>query len=450
MFSNAGSGPIIMADGANHYRLLGLEITRSASRMTVYSPATTEKDGTADHIVFDRSWLHGTTHDETRVGVHVNGTNFVAVVDSYFSDFHCTAGTGTCTDAHAVGGGNGNHQDGPYKIENNFLEASGEAVLFGGGPATVTPADIEIRRNHFFKPWQWMPGNPKFVGATDGHPFIVKNHLELKNATRVLAEANVMENNWGGFSQSGYALLLSPKNQHTLNNGNVCPLCQVTDVTVRYTRISHAGAGIQLATAISGSGGNGGPALAGTRWSIHDIVMDDINKSYTGSGTLFEVINGWPANPLNTVTINHITGFPDPNSHLMSIGNLAANPRMYGFVFTNNMVSTGKYSLWSTGGGPTSCAYSGTAAEKIARCFSTYTFRNNALIGTPLSFPPLSWPAGNFFPPTTNAAGVALPDDGGGVDYELKPGSPYKNAGTDGRDLGADIVGLETALAGVE
>jgi hypothetical protein len=130
---------------------------------------------------------------------------------------------------------------------------------------------------------------------------------------------------------------------------------------------------------------------------------------------------------------------------------MAANPRMYGFVFTNNMVSTGKYSLWSTGGGPTSCAYSGTAAEKIARCFSTYTFRNNALIGTPLSFPPLSWPAGNFFPPTTNAAGVALPDDGGGgVDYELKPGSPYKNAGTDGRDLGADIVGLETALAGVE
>jgi len=93
---------------------------------------------------------------------------------------------------------------------------------------------------------------------------------------------------------------------------------QVTDVTVRYIRISHAGGGIQLATSISGNGGNGGPALAGTRWSIHDVVIDDVNKAYTGGGSLFEVINGWPANPLNTVTINHITGFPDPDSHLLS------------------------------------------------------------------------------------------------------------------------------------
>ena len=36
-----------------------------------------------------------------------------------------------------------------------------------------------------------------------------------------------------------------------------------------------AGGGMQLATSISGSGGNGGPALAGTRWSIHDVVMDE-------------------------------------------------------------------------------------------------------------------------------------------------------------------------------
>src|SRR6266850_1479411 len=287
-YGKSGDGPLIFSNGANHYRLIGLEITRTAGVKSAPTLVSVAPGGSADHIIVDRSWLHGTTHDETRVGVRVNGTNYVAVVDSYFTDFHCTAGTGTCTDAHAVGGGNGNHQDGPYKIENNFLEASGESVMFGGGAATVTATDIEIRRNHFFKPWQWMPGNPKFMGAADGHPFIVKNHLELKNATRVLVEANLMENNWGGFSQSGYALLLSPKNQHTLNNGNVCPLCQVTDVTVRYTRISHAGAGMQLATSISGSGGNGGPALAGTRWSIHDVVMDDINKNYTGGGSLFE------------------------------------------------------------------------------------------------------------------------------------------------------------------
>ncbi|MFY9558661.1 MAG: hypothetical protein WAQ52_00365 [Terriglobales bacterium] len=449
-YGKSADGPFIFCNGANHYRLIGLEITRTAGVKSAPSLVSVEPGGVADHIVVDRSWLHGTTQDETRIGVHLNGTSYVAVVDSYFSDFHCTDGTGTCTDAHAVGGGNGNHQDGPYKIENNFLEASGEAVMFGGGAATATPADIEIRRNHFFKPWQWMPGNPHFVGGVGGHPFIVKNHLELKNATRVLIEANLMENNWGGFTQSGYALLLSPKSQHTRHNGNVCPLCQVTDVTIRYTQILHAGGGIQLATSISGYGGNGGPALAGTRWSIHDAVLDDINKNYVGGGSLFEVLNGWPKNPLNTVTINHITGFPDPDSHLLIMGNRAANPRMYGFVFTNNMVATGKYPVWSTGGGPTSCAAKGTPAQKIAKCFSTYTFKNSALIGTPEAFPPSSWPAGNFFPSDLNAAGFAQHDEGGGVDYELQPNSPYKNAGTDGRDLGADIGGLEVALTGVE
>ncbi len=377
-YNKAADGPITIRNGANHYRLLGLEITRTAGGRSSPTLIAVEPGGLADHIIVDRSWLHGTAQDETQVGISLNGTNYVAVVDSYLSDFHCTAGTGTCTDAHGIAGGLGSHVDGPFKIENNYLEASGESVFFGGGAATVTPADIEIRRNHFFKPWQWMPGNPKFVGALDGHPFIVKNHLELKNATRVLVEANLMENNWGGFSQTGYAVLLSPKSQHTLNNGNVCPLCQVTDVTVRYTRISHAGGGMQLATSISGNGGNGGPALAGTRWSIHDVVMDDINKNYTGGGSLFEVMNGWPANPVNTVTINHITGFPDPNSHLLLMGNQITNPTMHGFVFTNNLVTTGRYPVWNAGGGKTSCAYSDTPVNSIATCFATYTFSNNA------------------------------------------------------------------------
>jgi hypothetical protein len=446
--NTATDGPFILRTGANHYRLIGLEITRSAGGR--YAPAlvSVEPNGVADHIVVDRSWLHGTVHDDTQAGFSLSRSSNVAVVDSYFSDFHCTSGTGACTDAHAVGGGLGNHQDGPFKISNNFLEASGEVVMFGGGAATLTPADIEIRGNHFFKPWQWMPGNPLFVGGVGGNPFIVKNHLELKNATRVLIEANLMENNWGGFTQSGYAVMLSPKNQHT-QNGNVCPLCQVTDVTVRYTRISHSGSGIALATSISGDGRNGGPALAGSRFSIHDVVIDDISKKY-GGGTLVLVINGWKKNPVNTITINHVTGFPDSNGHVLMLGNQLSNPSMYGFVFTNNIMATGDYPVWNSGGGLTSCAAKGTPAQKIAKCFSTYTFKNNGLIGTPDAFPPSSWPAGNFFPADANAAGIAQFGNGNGGDYRLVPNSRYKNAGTDGRDLGADIIGLNAALAGVE
>jgi hypothetical protein len=225
-YNKAADGPITIRNGANHYRLIGLEITKTVGVKSAPTFISMETGGIADHIIVDRSWLHGTTHDEAQLGISLNGMNYAAVVDSYLNDFHCTAGTGTCTDAHAIAGGQGDHQDGPFKIENNYLEASGESVFFGGGQGTMTPADIEVRRNHFFKPWQWMPGSPGFVGALDGHPFIVKNHLELKNASRVLIEANLMENNWGGFSQSGFAVLLTPKNPITRTGRLVCPLCE--------------------------------------------------------------------------------------------------------------------------------------------------------------------------------------------------------------------------------
>ena len=448
-YDRTANGPIIFRNGANHYRLIGLELTKTAGVRSAPTFVAMEADGIGDHIIIDRSWLHGTVHDEAQAGVSFNRVNYGAVVDSYISDFHCIAGTGTCTDAHAVAGGLGHHQDGPWKIENNFLEASGEAILFGGGAATVTPADIEIRRNHFFKPWQWMPGNPNFVGAADGHPFIVKNHLELKNAMRVLVEANLMENSWGGFTQQGYSIVLSPKNQHTAHNGNVCPLCQVLDVTVRYSRLSHAGGGIAMSTAMSGSDGDGGPATAGARWSIHDVVVDDINRKYVGPGTLFQISNHWPENPLNSVAINHVTAFPAEDSHMMTLGNPVALPLMYGFVFTNNIVMTGRYPVWNMGGGSESCAYKGGPAAKISNCFVTSAFHNNALVAAPAVDPPSEWPAGNFFP-SLEAVGFIHYQEGGGGNYQLHANSPFSNKGSDGRDLGADILGLQAALADVE
>ena len=438
-------GPLVMSKGANHYRLVGLEVTRSAGMNNTSALVSPDPKSAVAYVVVDRCWFHGTVHDETRTGISLRGATNFAVVDSYFSDFHCTQG-GACTDAHAVSGGIGDHQDGPFKISGNFLEASGEAIMFGGGEGTLTPADIEIRRNHFFKPWSWMPGNPNFVGGDKGRPFVTKNHMELKNATRVLIEANLMENNWGGFTQSGYAVLLTPKNQHA-GHRNVCPRCQVTDVTIRYSRISHAGGGIVLATSISGSGKGGGHALAGARWSIHDLVIDDISKSYVGGGNLFLIENGWPKNPLNTVTINHVTGFPDDIAHLALFGDKRKNPAMYGLVFTNNIVTTARYPLWSAGGGRSSCAAIGTPAQKVRKCFTTYTFKNNALIGTPDAFPPSSWPAGNFFPADAKSAGIVDFNNG---DYQLQPGSRYAKAGSDGKDLGADIDGLNAALDGVE
>ena len=452
VLSSGGSGPVMFQAGANHYRLLGLEVTRVAGSLKDAPALITLSNGaTASYIVLDRSWLHGTPQDDTRAGFQLSGTSNVAVVDSYFSDFHCVALTGVCTDAHAVSGGTGDNQDGPFFINDNFLEASGEAILFGGGPATLSPSDITVTNNHFFKPWQWMKGNTPFVGGKDGNPFVVKNHFELKNAVRVLVDSNIMENSWGGFSQTGFGILLTPKNQHVNGKGNVCPLCQVTDVTIRYVLISHAGGGIQMATGLGASGKDGGgPALAGTRWSIHDVVMDDLSSNYVGPGTPFDISNAWPKNPLNTVTINHVTGFPDSASHLMLVGNQVKGAPMYGLVFTNNLMITGQYPVWNTGGGSDNCAFKDVPITSINNCFTTYTFANNALIAAPPKFGPSTWPANNMFPQTVPEVDFTNYNQGNGGNYELLPASAYKNKGTDGKDLGADIVGLNEKLQNVQ
>ena len=443
------TGPIVLQSGANHYRFIGLEVTRPTGTKGAPTLISVDPGGSASYIILDRSWVHGTTADETQDGFNLSGMNNVAVVDSYFSDFHCTAVTGSCTEAHALSGGIGNHQDGPFKIQDNFLESASQSILFGGGGATTTPTDITIRLNHFFKPWQWMEGNSPFQGGDSGNAFIVRHDLEFKNAVRVLAEDNLMENVWGGFGEPGFAILLTPKNQHSKQKGDVCPICEVTDVTIRYTHVIHSGDGIEIATVLSGNGEGGGAASAGTRFSIHDVVMDDISKKYVGSGKLFFIANAWLANPLNTVTVNHITGFPDSAGGLLTLGNQNSNPAMYGFVFTNSIVTTGKSPVWNEGGGKTNCAHADVPLTSLNACFTSYAFTNNVLIASPTHYPPSSWPAGNYFASDPNDVGFAEYDGGNGGNYQLQPGSPYLGMGTDGKDLGADIVGLNQALAGV-
>src|SRR5207245_9805099 len=112
------------------------------------------------------------------------------------------------------------------------------------------------RHNHFFKPLTWMSGQAGFVGGSSGNPFIVKNLFELKNAQRVLFEGTFLENSWGGFSQAGYGIVLTPKNRGGPNYPYQCPICQVTDVTIRYSTISHVAGGLLIANLLSDNGGS--------------------------------------------------------------------------------------------------------------------------------------------------------------------------------------------------
>ncbi|MGA8271643.1 MAG: putative Ig domain-containing protein [Candidatus Sulfotelmatobacter sp.] len=429
------SGPIVFKDGATHYRFIGLEITKQKAGQFVEALASPSKNSSFDHVIFDRVWFHGDAADETTRGILLDGGTYVAVIDSYFTDFHCKS-MGMCSDAQALAGGNGSLPIGTYKIVDNFLEASGESVIFGGSSGAYTPADIEIRRNHFFKPMTWLEGQPGFVGVR----FVVKNHLEFKNAQRVLVEGNVMEDTWGGFSQAGFSVLVTPKND------GACSVCRVSDITIRYDTISHVGGGFQLADTISATGFY---AKEGQRYSIHDVVVDDINAAkYAGHGVFAQVdtqVKTSDAPLLQNLTIDHVTAFPD--AELLNIGG-AVSPKMTNFSFTNSIVNSGEYPVWSTGG-TTNCARPDVPLTVLDACFSALTFSGNIIIAPPKFYIPSRWPSDNSF--AASAADVNFVNFNGGIggNYELSPSSQYKGRDPLGKDPGADIAGILTQISGV-
>src|SRR5262245_30043638 len=124
----AASNSVVMTQpGAHHYRLVNLEMAPMPGA-TVYSIVELgDKDGSAEaqphHIVIDRCYLRGDRQKGARRGVAVNGRD-IAVINSRLSDFKDLK-----SDSQAIAGWNGS---GPIRIANNYLEAAGENIMFGG------------------------------------------------------------------------------------------------------------------------------------------------------------------------------------------------------------------------------------------------------------------------------------------------------------------------------
>ncbi|MBZ5612737.1 MAG: hypothetical protein LAO23_01920 [Acidobacteriia bacterium] len=424
----------------DHIRFIGIEWT-TPPRGNIYRMVTVEH---SDHVIFDRNWVHPAEGDEVAHGIGVNlGAHTVAVINSYINGLNCIAIAGRCTDATALGGGRGDEPVHTLKFYNNFLEAAGEDILFGGGPSTVNPTDIEIRRNHLFRPMLWKEGEPGYVPTASGHPYIVKNNFELKSAVRVLFEANLLENSWGGFSQTGYSILLTAVNQ-----ADKCPLCRVNDVTIRFNRIRNVAGVVQIANARAKTGG---VAADGGRYSIHDLFADHLHdKDFKGGGAFMILVS---VLPVHDVQVDHVTAFV--TGVLLAVDNSGA--KLANLTVTNSVFSVGdRRPPVATAGAAGSCATKTQAqgAEAVLQaCFDPYKFENNLIISGRGSFP-----KGNIIVGSAEAAGIRNLKGTISEDPRLchakGPGcpkaSPGARAASDGRDLGADIDAVEAAVAGVE
>jgi hypothetical protein len=400
--SDARLMPVIESDGesaihadagAHHYQFIGIEIRPKSGEyvknLVMFGVGATTVDDLPHHIVFERCYVHGDPQVGGRRGIALNARD-TAIIDSYFSDFKDNG-----EDTQAISGWNGT---GPFAIVNNYLEAAGENIIFGGADPEIfnlVPSDIVIRDNYIAKPVAWRNSQ-----------WTIKNLFELKNARRVLVEHNVLEYNWPQ-AQNGYAVLFTPRNQ----DGD-SPWSMVRDITFRKNLIRHVSGGVN----IMGSD-DLHPSQQTKRILIHDNVFEDVSDAnWGGIGVLIQVFRG-----AADITVDHNTAF---ETYAVLVAGGEPNER---FTFTNNIVPNAVYGV----GGDN---HYGDPARALSTYFPGAVFRANVIQG---GWEP-DYPSGNFFPASMSDVGFENYEGG---DYRLQSGSRYKNAGTDGKDIGADIDG---------
>jgi hypothetical protein len=392
----ASTGSVVETDpAAHHYRLVGLEIAPSDG---IYLRALLQigaEEGTAEalphHIIVDRCYLHGDSRRGARRGVALNSRES-AVINSYLSDFKEVG-----ADSQAIVGWNG---PGPFRIANNYLEAAGENVMFGGADPTIdglVPADIEVVGNHMAKPLNWRLEDPSFQGTA----WSVKNLFELKNARRVLVDGNLFEYNWP-HSQNGFAILFTPRNQDGRS-----PWSVVEDITFVNNLVQHVAAGINVL------GHDDIHSSQPTRRiAIRNNLFLDVGGRW-GSGRLFQLLDG-----TSDVSIDHNTA--QQTDTLVFCGDRAPHTR---FAFQNNIAFHNQYGFIGSG--------TGTGRPTFDRYFPGALFRRNVIIGGSAE----RYPPDNFFPASADQVGFVDPQR---RDYRLKPSSTFKRAATDRLDVGAN------------
>ena len=406
---------ISTAAGAHHFRFVGVEITTTfaSTSATNYGLVvleapngnTTLSQAPTD-LIFDRCYIHGTSTGNVRRAILMNSAR-TAVVDSYLSEVHEVG-----ADSQAVVSWNG---PGPFKIVNNYLEAAGENILFGGADpniANLVPSDIEIRRNYLFKPLRWRVGHSSYAGIH----WSVKNLFELKNAQRVLADGNLLENNWGD-AQNGYGVLVTPRNQD-----GTAPWSMVRDVTFTNNIVRGSGGALNIMGTDYIY-----PSQQTQRILVQNNLFDDINgATWGGTGTFAQVADGGA-----DIVIDHNTALHSGNTITATYNKSLLTATS--FVFTNNIALYNQYGIFGDYG-------VGLGMLAVNAYFPGSSFTRNAIVGGSAS----TWPADNYYPSSLSAVGFV---DMNNKNYALASGTPYVRAGTDGKDVGVDFTAMAGAMA---
>jgi len=393
------------APGAHHWRLMLLEIGpngSASSDIVTLGDATTAQAGDAmpHDLVVDRCYIHGDPARGQKRGIALNSASTI-VTGSYISDIKSTS-----QDAQAIAGWSG---PGPYLIENNYLEASGENFMLGGAlPAVngLVPSDVVFRRNLVSRPLSWR-----------SQDWSVKNLFELKNARRVLVEGNLFENHWVD-AQPGYAIVFTPRGER-----GAAPWATVEDVTFRFNIIRNVAAGFNL-LARDDSGASG----TMRRVRIADNLITKVDRGEWGGNGNFMQIGEGPSE----IVVEHNTILQTNNLLSVYGGSRDAPSTGERFVFRNNIARHNANGVIGQ-----SIAL---GTDTINAYFPGAVFLRNVLAGGRSS----RYPADNLFPEMDSFTQQFVNYTGG--DYRLKGGSEFRRGATDGADLGVNFIELARAV----
>jgi hypothetical protein len=400
--SPSTSSALTTAAGASYYRIVGVafEANQNGSGDIIALGRDSQATLTQvpHHIEIDRVLIAGHPTAGQKRAIAANAAN-VVIMNSDIRDIKASG-----QDSQAIAAWN---TPGPIEIRNNYLEAAGENILFGGAhinlPGAV-PSDIVIEGNHLTK-------NPAWRGTT----WTVKNLFELKNARRVVVRRNLMQYNWGG-SQPGYAIVLTPR-----NSSGQTPWVVVEDVELSGNIVRHTGSGFNLL-----GHDDTDPSGQLARIAIRNNLLLDVGATWDGAG-VFAQIGGEPRD----ITIDHNTVLHEGNvvtfysgQYVTPGGTRVTGGPIVGFVFTNNLLKHNAYGIFGSGqayGNQTLSYYAPGAAVQ------RNVMASNSSVAS-------RYPPDNQFPSV--AQFNATFQNAAGLDFRLAAGSPYIGAGLDGRDIG--------------
>ena len=355
-------------NGSHHFRFVGVAFggTRDGENNIVRIGSTEEsrKEDIPHHIEFDRIYMRATSIKGQRRGIAANGRH-ITIKNSHISGIRRK---GDESQAIAVWAG-----DGPIIIENNYLEAAAENILFGGAGSRLKliPSNSIVRGNHLNKPLKWRDEG-----------WLVKNLFEIKNGINIVVENNLMTNNWAK-GQDGTAVLFTVRE----DNDNAT----IRNIDFRKNVIKGSGNAIN----IYGSEGAGGHDLR-----ITDNYFLDISGRKWGGKGHFMILTDWKGLTVSNNTIIQ-TG---------NITNVYGKP-ITGFRFENNIVFNNEYGIIGDGRSP--------GGNTINHFFPGARISRNAIIGGSRSL----YGSSNLYPRNKAAIGFS------GADYKLPDGNKFKRLG---------------------